>query len=505
MSESHPRPDLDEVLRLRAAQLDAARPDAVAKRRKLGRLTARENIDRFLDPGSFVEYGRVSRPLRRDMEGAADGVVMGTGTADGHPACVMAYDYTVHAGTQSFTNHRKTDRIFHLAAELRAPMVCWLEGGGARPHDMPVSVVQSETATFVAYARLSGLVPTVGIVAGRSFAGNANLAGACDLLIATPDASLGMAGPPLVEAALGKRLTPEEIGPVAVHVEGGVVDLLVDDEGAAAAAARRYLGFFRGRRPAGASPDPARLRDVVPDNPRRAYDVRKVIELLADDGTALELRPRFGRAAVTALAFVGGHPVGFVANQPMVQAGAIDSPASDKIARFVQLCDAHDLPVVCLADTPGLMVGPEVEKTALVRHSARILAALANATVPILTVVLRKGYGLGYYVMGSRPLDPVLLVAWPTAEFGGMGLEGAVNIIHKAALDAAPDAETRARLHAGFTADLRRINTALETAGRFEVDDVIDPADTRAMLLATLDRLPVPPPRAGRKRVIDAW
>src|SRR5262249_5849877 len=291
---------------------------------------------------------------------------------------------------------------------------------------------------------------------------------------------------------------------VAVHVEGGVVDLLVDDEGAAAAAARRYLGFFRGRRPAGASPDPARLRDVVPDNPRRAYDLRKVIELPADDGTARGLRPRFGRAAVTALAFVGGHPVGFVANQPMVQAGAIDSPASDKIARFVQLCDAHDLPVVCLADTPGLMVGPEVEKTALVRHSARILAALANATVPILPVVRRKGYGLGYYVMGSRPLDPVLLVAWPTAEFGGMGLEGAVNIIHKAALDAAPDAETRARLHAGFTADLRRINTALETAGRFEVDDVIDPADTRAMLLATLDRLPVPPPRAGRKRVIDA-
>src|SRR5262249_49545770 len=217
----------------------------------------------------------------------AGGVVRGPAPAAGHPACVMAYDYTVHAGTQSFTNHRKTDRIFHLAAELRAPMVCWLEGGGARPHDMPVSVVQSETATFVAYARLSGLVPTVGIVAGRSFAGNANLAGACDLLIATPDASLGMAGPPLVQAALGKRLTPEEIGPVAVHVEGGVVDLLVDDEGAAAAAARRYLGFFRGRRPAGASPDPARLRDVVPDNPRRAYDVRKVIELLADDGTAL--------------------------------------------------------------------------------------------------------------------------------------------------------------------------------------------------------------------------
>jgi acetyl-CoA carboxylase carboxyltransferase component len=314
-----------------------------------------------------------------------------------------------------------------------------------------------------------------------------------------------MAGPPLVEAALGKRLTPEEIGPVAVHVDSGVVDLLVDDEQAAIDATRRYLGFFRGRRRAGPSPDVARLRDVVPDNPRRAYDVRKVIALVADEGSALELRPSFGRAAVTSLALIGGHPVGFVANQPMFQAGAIDSPASDKIARFVQICDAHDLPVVCLADTPGLMVGPEVEKTALVRHSARILAALANATVPILTVVLRKAYGLGYYVMGSRPLGPVLLVAWPTAEFGGMGLEGATNIIHKAALDAAPDAETRARLHSGFTADLRRINTALETAGRFEVDDVIDPAETRAMLLGTLDRLPPPPPRAGRKRVIDSW
>jgi acetyl-CoA carboxylase carboxyltransferase component len=499
------RPDLAEVLRLRDAQLDAARPDAVAKRRQLGRWTARENVDAFLDPGSFVEYGRVSRPLRRDMDGAADGVVMGTGTAEGHAVCVMAYDYTVHAGTQSFTNHRKTDRIFHLAAELRAPMVSWLEGGGARPHDMPVSIVQSETATFVAYARLSGVVPTVGIVAGRSFAGHANLAGACDLLVATPGASLGMAGPPLVEAALGKRLTPEEIGPVAVHVDSGVVDLLCDDEAAAIAAARRYLRFFRGRRPAGAAPDAAKLREVVPDNPRRAYDVRKVIALLADEGTVLELRPSFGRAAVTALAFLGGHPVGFVANQPMVQAGAIDSPASDKIARFVQICDAYDLPVMCLADTPGLMVGPEVEKTALVRHSARILAALANATVPILTVVLRKAYGLGYYVMGSRPLDPALLVAWPTAEFGGMGLEGAVNIIHKAALAAAPDADARARLHAGFTADLRRINTALETAGRFEIDDVIDPADTRRMLAATLDRLPPPRPRAGRKRIIDAW
>jgi len=491
----------------RESQLDSARPDSVEKRRRLGRWTARENVDRFLDPGSFVEYGRVARPLRRDMEGAADGVVMGTGMVEGHPACVMAYDYTVHAGTQSFTNHRKTDRIFRLAAEMRAPLVSWLEGGGARPHDLIVSPVQSETATFVEFARLSGVVPTVGIVTGRSFAGHANLAGACDLLIATPEAAMGMAGPPLVEAALGVKLTAEEIGPSSVHVESGVIDVLVADEAEAIATARRYLGYFRGRGvPNEAGGEARLLRDIVPENPRHAYEVRRVVTFLSDEGSVLELRARFGRSVITALARIDGFPVGIIANQPMVLAGAIDADASDKIARFVQLCDAYDLPIVCLADTPGLMVGPEAEKTALVRHSARILAAMANATVPILTVVLRKAYGLGYYVMGSRPLDPVLLVAWPTAELGGMGLEGAVNILHKAALEAAPDPDARARLHAGFTAELKKSATALETAGRFEYDDVIDPADTRQMLAQTLRRLPTPPRRShGRKRVIDTF
>ena len=504
-SEAPIRPDLEAVLRLRDAQLDAARPAAMEKRRVLQRWSARANVDRFLDAGSFVEYGRLAKPLRQDMEGASDGVVMGTGTTEQHGVCVMAYDYTVHAGTQSWTNHRKTDRIFHLAKELRLPLVSWLEGGGARPHDLLVSAVQSETATFVAFARLSGVVPTVGIVAGRSFAGHANLAGACDLLLATPAAAIGMAGPPLVEAALGMKLTAEEIGPVSVHVESGVVDRLVADEQEAIDVARKYLGYFRGRRAPGAARDTKLLRDVVPENPRRAYDVRKVIDLLSDQGSVLELRERFGRSVVTSFALLEGHPVGVVANQPMVLAGAIDSAASDKIARFVQLCDAYDIPVVCLADTPGLMVGPEIEKTGLVRHSARILAALANATVPILTVVLRKAYGLGYYVMGSRPLDPVLLVAWPTAELGGMGLEGMASILHKVALEAAPNAETRAQLHAGFTADLRRMNTSIETAGRFEYDDVIDPADTRRMLVETLNRLPPVAPRSGRKRVIDTW
>ena len=498
------REDLARLLELRAAQLDAARPAAVAKRHAQGRRMARENIDAFLDPGSFVEYGMLARPARADMQGAADGLVMGTGGVDGGPVAVVAYDYTVHAGTQSAINHRKIDRMFEVAARQRLPMVCWLEGGGARPHDMGVSL-RGSTATFVSFARLSGLVPTVGIVAGRAFAGNANLAGLCDVLIATKQAVLGMAGPPLVEAALGRKFTAEEIGPVEVHVASGAVDILCEDEAEAGRLARQYLAYFRGPAAPGAAPDGTRLRDIVPENPRRAYNVHRVIEGIADIGSILELRPSFGRAAVTSLVRIEGRPVGVVANQPMFLAGAIDSPAADKIARFIQLCDAYDIPMLLLCDTPGLMVGPEVETTALVRHSARILTALANATTPFMTLVLRKAYGLGYYVMGSMPLEPAILLAWPTAEFGGMGLEGAVNIIHKRELEAAPDDASRAELHLHHTEALKRSNTALEVAARFDFDDVIDPAETRAVLARTLKTLPVPAPRSGRKHPVDPW
>src|SRR6185437_13842268 len=308
----------------------------------------------------------------------------------------------------SAVNHAKMTRMFEHAERHRLPVICWLDGGGARPHDMRVEG-RGSSATFVVFARLSGLVPTIGILPGRAFAGHANLAGMCDALIATRDSSMGMAGPPLVEAALGLKLTPEEIGPAAVHVASGVIDILVDEEAEAVAKARQYFAYFGPAAPAGTAPDARALRDVVPENPRRAYDVRKVINLLADVGSVLELKPSYGRAVVTSLIRLGGRAVGVVANQPMVLAGAIDGPASDKAAHFIQVCDAFDIPVLILCDTPGLMVGPEVEKTGLVRRSARILTALANATVPLMTVVLRKAYGLGYYVMGSRPLDPALL------------------------------------------------------------------------------------------------
>jgi acetyl-CoA carboxylase carboxyltransferase component len=498
------RDDLRQLREARARQLDAERPEAVARQHARGRTTARENIAALLDADSFVEYGMLARPARSDMQGAADGLVMGTGTADGLPLVTIAYDYTVHAGTQSAINHMKIDRMFDLAKSQCWPVVCWLEGGGARPHDMTV-IARGSTATFVTFAQLSGLVPTVGIVAGPAFAGNANLAGLCDLCIATQKAIIGMAGPPLVEAALGKRFKPEEIGPVAVHVASGAVDILCEDEREAAAIARRYLGYFRGPTAPGAAPDVGKLRDLVPENPRRAYNVRQAIKGIADVDSILELRADFGKAAVTALIRIEGHPVGVIANQPMVLAGAMDTPACDKIARFIQVCDAYDIPMLFLCDTPGLMVGPEVEATGLVRHSARILTALANATTPFITVVLRKAYGLGYYIMGSSPLKPVLLLAWPTAEFGGMGLEGAVNIIYRRELESVTDEAERAVRHKSLTDELKRSNTALEVAGRFGFDDVIDPAETRSILGKTLRALPKPAPRTGRKRTIDPW
>ncbi len=505
VEEGTPRADLRRVLDARAGLEDDARPERVAKQHARGRNTARENTNAFADPGSFVEFGGLATPALTETEGPADGLVMGTATVDGKPAVLVAYDYTVFAGTQSATNHRKMERMFSLAEANRWPVIGWWDGGGARPHDMLVSG-RPVNPGFVTFARLSGLVPTIALVTGRAFAGQANLAGLSDVVIATETATMGMAGPPLVEAALGHRLTPEEIGPMSVHEKAGAIDILVDTEAEAMAAARQYLGYFTAAQaPAGTAPDGLKLRDIVPENPRRAYDVRKVLAGIADVDSVLELRPKFGRAAVVALARIDGRAVGIAANQPMVLAGAMDSPACDKIARFIGLCDAYDIPLIYLCDTPGLMVGPEIEQTALVRHSARILTAAANATIPMFTVVLRKAYGLGYYVMGSMAYNPSYVCAWPTAEFGGMGLEGAVNIIHQRELEAETDPDARAALHAQRTEEMKEEHTALRTAGRFYIDDVIDPTDTRTVLARCLERSPLPAPREGRKRLVEPW
>ena len=498
------RPELQAVLEARAALQDAARPEALARQHARGRLSVREALAGLIDPDSFVEYGGLAQPAVDGMSGAADGLVMGTAQVGGRAVDLVLYDYTVHGGTQSAVNHQKITRMFEHALRHRLPVILWLEGGGARTHDMLVSA-RGPTTTFVVFARLSGLVPTIGIVPSRAFAGHANLAGLSDLLIAVRGSAMGLGGPPLVHAALGVTLTPEEIGPADAHVRSGVIDLLADDDAHAITLARRYLAFFGPATEPPRAPDPLPLRELVPLNPRRAYDVRKVIAHLADLDSSLELKPGWGRSVVTSLVRIDGRTVGVVANQPMHAAGAIDSAAAVKAARFVQICDAFDLPLLLLCDTPGLMVGPEAEQTGLVRHSARMLTAIANATVPIMTVVLRKAYGLGYYIMGSQPLDPAILLAWPTAEYGGMGLEGAVSILHRRELEAMADPGERAARHRELTAQLKDEHTALKTAAKFTYDDVIDPADTRRILVQTLRTLPPPAPREGRKRLIEPF
>ena len=498
------RDELQRVLDARRAILDEARPGAVARQHARGRLTAREALAALADAGSFVEYGGLARPAVGDLDGPADGLVMGTAQVGGRPVDLVLYDYTVQGGTQSAINHIKMTRMFEHALRHRLPVICWLDGGGARTHDMTVPA-RGPTPTFVVFARLSGVAPTIGIVPSRAFAGHANLAGMCDLLIAVRGSAMGLAGPPLVEAALGVKLTPEEIGPADVHVRTGVIDLLADDDAHAADLARRYLSYFGPPAAPGQPPDPLPLRTLVPENPRRAYDVRKVVQHLADVGSMLELKAGFGKSVVTALMRLEGRAVGVVANQPLHLAGAIDSAASVKAARFVQICDAYDIPLLLLCDTPGLLAGPEAEKTGLVRHSGRMLSAIANATTPMMTVVLRKAYGLGYYIMGSQPLEPAVLLAWPTAEYGGMGLEGAVTILHKRELEAIADPAQRAERHRALTGQLKREHAAVEAAGKYVYDDVIDPVDTRALLLRTLATLPAAPMRTERKRVIEPF
>lgn len=502
--EDDPEGPAQALVRARAALQDAARPEAVARQQARGHLTARAALAALIDPGTLVEYGGLARPVIDGMEAPAEGIITGTAQIDGRPVAVAFYDYTVHGGSQSYMGHHKITRLFALAARQRLPVVLWIDGGGARPQDgAPGRRLVAET--FVLFAQLSGRVPTVGVVPQRAFAGHANLAGMCDCLIAVEGSAIGIGGPPLVFAATGAQLRPEEIGPESVHRASGVVDIAVPSDAEALVEVRRYLGFFGPRAADWREPEAEALRRVVPANPRRAYDVRKAIAGICDLGSVQELKRDFGRAAVTALGRIAGRPVGIVANQPMYLAGSIDSEAAVKSARFAQLCDAFDLPVLLLCDTPGLMVGPEAEKTGVVRHGSRLLMALANARVPLMSVVLRKAYGLGFYIMGSQALRPAVLLAWPGAEYGGMGLEGAVEIAYGREIAAQPSPEAQAGLRAAHLARLRHEGSALETAARFLYDDVIDPADTRRLLELTMDGFANLDPARPRNPYVDAF
>jgi acetyl-CoA carboxylase carboxyltransferase component len=510
------RADLAEADERHALTRDERRPEAVARRRRANQRTARENIEDLIDSGSLVEYGplviaaqRRRRTVQELIERTpADGLVAGTATVNGHRTIVMSYDYTVLAGTQGLQNHRKKDRLFELAERLRLPVVFFTEGGGGRPGDTDGAGVSGlDCLAFALFGGLSGLVPLVGVNSGRCFAGNAAILGCCDVVIATADSNIGMGGPAMVEGGGLGVYEPDEIGPMSVQVANGVVDIAVADEPEAVAAARRYLSYFQGRAGTWECADQERLRAVIPENRLRVYDVRAVVDTLADTGSVLELRQEFGPGMVTALARVDGRPLGIVANNPSHLGGAIDADGADKASRFMQLCDAFDLPVLFLCDTPGIMVGPEVERTALVRHCSRMFVTGANLTVPFFTIILRKAYGLGAQAMaGGSFKAPIFTVAWPTGEFGGMGLEGAVKLGFRRELDAVEDDDERRALFEQMVARMYEHGKALNTATYFEIDDVIDPADSRRWITSALDAAPPPAPRTGKKRpCIDTW
>lgn len=514
------RPDLAEVLERRRRTSDAARPKAVARRRATGQRTARENIDDLIDPDSFVEYGAQVLAARRRVrtmeqlieESPADGLIMGLATINGDcfpedksRAIVVSYDYTVYAGTQGRQGHVKQDRMFELAERWRLPIVLFAEGGGGRGSDTDGGSISTET--FYRLPVLSGLVPLIGIASGRCFAGNAVLLGCCDVTIATEDSTIGMAGPAMIEGGGLGVFRPEEVGPVKVQVANGVVDLLVRDEAAAVRAAKKYLTYFQGRIPEWSCDEQRKLRHVVPEDRLRGYDMRELLEILADTGSVLELRRGWGHGMITALIRIEGRPLGVIANNPRHLGGAIDSDAADKAARFMQLCDAHDIPLLSLNDNPGNMVGPEAEKTALVRHCCRAYLVGANLTIPTFMVCIRKSYGLGKLAMtgGSMRLG-VFAVAWPTGEFGGMGLEGQVKLGRRKELAAIEDPVERRAAFERMVAELYERGKAINEAMLFGVDDVIDPAETRRWIVAGLRSVPPPPPRTGKKRpCIDGW
>jgi acetyl-CoA carboxylase carboxyltransferase component len=519
----HIRPDLAELIARHAITLDENRPAAVARRRKTNQRTARENVAQLVDDGSFVEYGSLAiaaQRRRRKVDDLirstpADGLITGVATVNADKfgakdarCMVISYDYTVLAGTQGHMNHKKIDRMLGLAEQWRMPLVFYAEGGGGRPGDTDrLGMTGLDGPSFVQFAKLSGLVPVVGVVSGYCFAGNAAMLGCCDVIIATKNASIGMGGPAMIEGGGLGVYHPAEVGPVSFQAPNGVIDILAEDEAEATRAAQKYLSYFQGAVTEWQARDQRLLRRAIPENRLRVYDIRNVIDLLADDGSVLEIRRDFGVGIVTAFIRIEGQPFGLIANNPKHLGGAIDAPAGDKAARFMQLCDAFDIPIVSLCDTPGFMVGPEAEKTAIVRHVARMFVTGASLTVPLFGVVLRKGYGLGAQSMiGGGFHASFFTVAWPTGEFGGMGLEGYVRLGFRKEMEAIADPVEREKYYKAKVAELYANGKATSIASVMEIDEVIDPAETRRWIMAGLQSVPKHEPRSHRKRpCIDAW
>ncbi len=497
------RPDLAEVNERHAYGLDEHRPDALAKRRKTGQRTARENLADLVDEGTFVEYGALviaAQRRRRSVEDLmartpADGMVAGIGHVNGDlfgdvatQCAITSYDYTVLAGTQGTMNHLKKDRLFDLAEQRELPVVLFSEGGGGRPGDTDHAIVAGlDCRAFQYFAELSGKVPLVGVNSGRCFAGNAALLGCCDVVIATKASNIGMGGPAMIEGGGLGVFAPEEIGPSASQYRNGVIDVLVNDDAEGVRVAKKYLSYFQGTTDDWACPDQRVLRSAIPENRLRVYDVRHVIATLADSESVLELRGGFGAGMVTALARIEGRPVGIIANDPMHLGGAIDGEAADKASEFMRCCSTFGIPLVFLCDTPGFMVGPDAEETGLVKRAAKLFKTGASLEVPFCTIVLRKGYGLGAQSMaGGSFKAPAFTISWPTGEFGGMGLEGAVKLGFRKELESVGDPEARDAMFRQMVEKLYERGKAVNMAAHFEIDAVIDPVDSRRWILSAI-------------------
>jgi len=518
------RPELAELIERHAFGLDERRPDVVARRQQKNQRTARANVEDLCDPGCFIEYGPLTISAQRHRRALddlikrtpADGLITGIGTVNGslfgdeRARCmVMAYDYSVLAGTQGYFNHKKKDRMLKLAYEQRLPLVFFGEGGGGRPGDVDadgVMVAGLDLSTFGAFARLSGRVPVVGLVSGFCFAGNAALLGCCDVIIATRNSNIGMGGPVMIEGGGLGVFRPEEVGPIDVQKQNGVVDIAVNDDVEMVAVARQYLSYFQGATSQWEAADQRILRHLIPENRRRVYDVRVVIKALADKDSFLEMRPEFGPGMITGLLRIEGRPFGVIANDCRHMAGAIEAEDADKAARMMQLCEAHGLPMLSLLDTPGFMVGPEVEKRAHVRHACRMFVVGSHMTVPYFTLVLRRGYGLGAMAMAKGGFHECFFTAsWPTGEFGGMGLEGAIKAGFKKELEAIEDPQEREDLYNKLVAEAYARGKAINVASYLEIDAVIDPADTRKWIMQGLRSVPAERTERAAHAYVDPW
>ena len=494
------RPELAELQQRKAFLLDEQRPEAVAKRRKKGKQTARENVAQLCDEESFIEYGSLivaaqrNRRTEEDLiqNTPADGIITGIGEVNGTlfepdaaKCMILCYDYTVLAGTQGTFGHHKTDRVLEVARKSELPLILFAEGGGGRPGDIDTQAVAGlHIKTFSAFAQHNGIAPRVAIVSGYCFAGNAALAGCADVIIATEDTSIGMGGPAMIEGGGLGKFHPKEVGPVEVQSANGVLDMVVKDEVEAIEKAKKYLSYFQGDIQEWKCEDQRVLRHLIPENRRRIYDIRTVITSLADNESVMELRREYAQGMITAFIRIEGKPMGLLANNPIHLGGAIDAEGAGKAARFVQLCDVFGIPILSLCDTPGFMVGPEAEKTGLVRHTSRLFTAMAKKTVPIFTIILRKAYGLGAMAMAGGGMHETLFsVAWPTGEFGAMGLEGAVRLGYRKELEAIEDPKERESLFQIMVAKAYQHGKAINTATYLEIDEVIDPQDTRKSIV----------------------